>query len=431
MNAKNVEAIYPLSPMQQGMFFHTLSAPDWGVYFYQLSWDMRGDHDPELLRQAWQAVVDRQQALRTSFHWRDLDKPVQVVHRQVEVPFSVQDWCGVPAEELPGKFDDFLAGDMKRGFAMDQAPLVRVTVLRTAGDCLRVVWSYHHVLVDGWSLPILVREVFGIYQGLREGRPPALPPAPPYKAFISWLQKRDNARAEAYWRKELEGFTSPTRLGIDRVSFSTLRNRKWQSPQDQVVRLSAGETASLQAWCRAHRLTLNTLVQGAWALLLCRYSGQDDVVFGNSVAGRPAELPDVERAVGLFINTLPQRVKVRREDTVLPWLRALQERQAEQRQFEHVALVDIHKWSEVPRSLPLFETLLAFENYPVETGLRGWAGALGVGGVRHRGWSNFQFAVVVTVADGGLTLHVRTRAAATTRPSSPSWPAASAACSCG
>jgi hypothetical protein len=223
------------------------------------------------------------------------------------------------------------------------------------------VWTHHHLLLDGWSLPLVLGEVFQCYAAFAYDRPLSLPPLRPYRDYIAWLQRQDPAQAEAFWRRTLHGLTAPTPLGVDQPPAP-------DAPPSYAVqqdRLMPAVSAALDESTRPHGLTLNTLVQGAWAILLSRYSGQSDVVFGATVAGRPPELPGSATMVGLFINTLPVRVELPPAARVRAWLQALQAQQVEQRQYEYSALVQVQGWSAVPRRLPLFESLLVFENYPV------------------------------------------------------------------
>ncbi|RMF35672.1 MAG: non-ribosomal peptide synthetase, partial [Chloroflexi bacterium] len=286
MDPRNIEDIYPLSPMQQGMLFHSLYAPETGVYFEQSSWTLRGPLDVPAFERAWQQVMDRHPVLRTAFLWEGLEEPLQVVYRRVDLPLEKLDWRGLPEAEQAERLAAFLQADRERGFNLAEPPLIRLTLIRTAEEAYQFVWSHHHSLMDGWSQPILVREVFTLYEALRRGQIISLPPARPYRDYIAWLQAQDRAKAEAFWREMLAGFTAPTPLTVD---VPPARSRPAEGQDDyamQRILLPAETRAALDALARKHQLTLNTLVQGAWALLLSRYSGEDDVVFGATVSGR-------------------------------------------------------------------------------------------------------------------------------------------------
>ena len=378
--------------MQQGMLFHSLYAPESGVYFEQLSCTLRGDLDIPAFERAWQRVVDRHPVLRTSFVWKQLDKMLQVVHRRVKLPLEQQDWRGLPPAEQTARLEALLQRERRRGFDLSQAPLIRLALIRTAEDAYYFVWNHHHILLDGWSQPLLLKEVFAFYEAFRRGQDLHLEPPRPYRDYITWLQQQDPAEAESFWRRMLAGFSSPTPLGVDRPRESAVG----QEEQYDLLEtwLSMETTAALQALARQHRLTLSTLVQGAWALLLSRYSGEKDVVFGATVSGRSADLPGIETMVGLFINTLPVRVQIKPGVSVVDWLKELQARLVEMRQYEYSPLVQIQEWSEVPRGLPLFESILVFENYPVDASLREQQGSLVVENIRSIEQTNYPLTVV-------------------------------------
>ena len=374
MSRKNVEDLYPLSPLQQGLLFHTLYAPASGVYVEQLSCTLGGELDSDAFERAWRQTIDRHPILRTAFVWEGLDEPLQVVRRSVRLPFAQEDWRALAAAEQQERLRAYLKDDLRQGFDPAKAPLMRIALLRLSADTYQFVWSYHHLMLDGWCIPLVLREVFAFYEAFSRGRSVAPERPRPYRDYIAWLRRQDLKQAESFWRQTLKGFHAPTPLptvkAFDATTGEAVRQDGYEEYGEQEISLTANATASLQALARTHGLTLNTLVQGAWALLLGRYSGERDVLFGVTVAGRPAELAGVEAMVGLFINTLPLRVEVEGEQELLPWLKRLQERQTELRQYEYSPLVQVQGWSDVPRGLPLFESLLVFENYPVDASFR-------------------------------------------------------------
>lgn len=361
----HVEDVYVLSPVQQGMLFHTLAAAEPGAYTEQVCVELRGEFAAEAFAHAWQQVIDRHTSLRTSFVWRELARPLQVVHQSLRVGVAEHDWRDVPATEQQQQLEVFLGRDRRLGFDLSQPPLMRLTLIRLSRDRYYFIWTHHHIILDGWSLPLVVREVLQHYEALRAGGQPRTAASRPYRNYIHWLERRDQAQAESYWRQLLRGFTEPLPLGTNGTAHGFARHEEYG---DERVELSPQLTADLQAFTREHQLTLNTLVQAAWALLLHLYSGRDDVLFGMTVSGRPAEIEEIETMVGLFINTLPVRVQVARQTPLLAWLQQHQSRQVELRQYEHCALVQ--EWSEVPLGQPLFETLLVYENYPSDGALQ-------------------------------------------------------------
>ncbi|HZF07305.1 MAG TPA: amino acid adenylation domain-containing protein [Thermoanaerobaculia bacterium] len=397
-----VESIYPLSPMQHGMLFHSLSAPDLGVYFEQLSCELREEVDLEAFRGAWQRVMDRHPILRTAFDWESLDEPVQVVLRRLPLPLGIEDWRHLTSEEQGEKLQELLRTAPERGFDFRSAPLFRLSLIRLASDLYQFVWSHHHLLLDGWSMPLLFGEFFSSYRALREGREPLLPRLRPFSDYIAWLQRQDLVRAESFWRRELSEFAAPTPLPLGRPLPGSVPVAPYA---DRELCLGPGATAALQELGKRSKLTLNTLVQGAWALLLSRRSGEEDVVFGSVVSGRPADLPGVETMTGLFLNTLPIRVRVPPDEPFLPWAAALQARAADLRQFEHTPLVQVQGWSAVPRGTPLFESIVVFENYPLGAVADPRDGEPRITGVRVQSRTSFPLTLVVNPApDLGLKL---------------------------
>lgn len=362
MEKKAIEAIYPLTPLQEGMLFHSLREPDAAAYFQQLSCTIEGSLDTPAFRLAWEHVASRHTALRTIFAWEGTERPLQIVLRQVSLPWTELDWRSLVAPEQAARLDAMLVEDRRRGFDLTVSPLMRFTLARVEDRRWRFVWSHHHLLLDGWSVGPIFRDQFDAYRALRAGRSPELPFARPFKDFVTWLGQQDLGRAEAFWRDALRGITAPTPLAVDGPR--TLAPGE-ESYDQRELALSPELTDALRALGREHKLTLCTLTQGAWALLLHRYSGERDVVFGVTVSGRPPTLEDTDSRVGMFINTLPLRVHVPR-GSALEWLASLQKQFAAIREVEYSPLIRIREWSELPPGAPLFESILVFENYPLQ-----------------------------------------------------------------
>jgi hypothetical protein len=393
MSSKNnIEAAYPLSPMQHGMLFHTLYEPESGMYFQQLSCTLDGNLNVLAFQQAWQQVVERHPVLRTAFVWNKIEKPLQVVGRRVGLPWQQHDWRGMSAVEQQEKLEVFLQADREHGFQLSKAPLMRVTLIQMDESVYQFIYSFHHLLLDGWSMSLVLKEVFVFYEAFCQGQDLHLKRSRPYQDYIAWLQQQDLSQAEAFWRLALKGFTAPTPLSVDRALGSL--PSEGESYDEQQIQLSVGATAALQSLARQHQLTVNTLVQGAWAILLSRYSRQEDVVFGATVSGRPADLAGMESMVGLFINTLPIRVQASPEAFLLDWLKQLQAQQIEFRQYEYSSLVQVQGWSDVPRGVPLFESIVVFENYPVDASLQKQGGSLEFRNVRSVERTNYPLTLV-------------------------------------
>jgi amino acid adenylation domain-containing protein/FkbM family methyltransferase len=373
MPVETIEDSYPLSPMQQGMLFHSLYAPQTGVYSQQSICSLREDLNVPAFKKAWQQVVDRHAALRTAFRWEGLDASLQEVHRRVVFPWREEDWRDAPASEQVERLETYAEADRRRGFQLDQAPLMRLALFRVGDADYRFVWTYHHTLLDGRSRSIVLGEFFLLYDGFRRNHDPVLPPPQRFREHIDWLGKQDFGAAENFWRSMLKGFAAPTVLAVERVRPAPSRERGNNGKQE--ARLSATLTEALQSVARRHDLTLNTLVQGAWALLLSRYSGESDVVFGATRANRYSALAGAESMVGLFMNTLPVRIRLPAEMPLLAWLKEIRAQWIATRPYEHTPLVKVREWSDVPAGRPLFETLLVFENNPHDFILRGHGGA--------------------------------------------------------
>jgi len=391
MKADNIQDIYELSPAQHGILFHSLYSPELGVYFVQLCCTLRGSLNPEAFECAWQQVVARHTILRTSFYWENLDKPLQVVNRQVNLPFEQQDWREMAVKEQQAQLETWLKRDRASGFNLAQAPLMRLTLIRIAEEAYQLIWSKHHLILDGWSTALVFKDVVQQYQALCQGQTLPLVSSRAYGDYIAWLQQQDLAKAEKFWRQTLGGIQAPTPL-ISRTG--DLSGESKPDYQEQSIKLSAETTTALQSLARQHQLTLNTLVQGAWALLISRYSGESDVIYGNTVSGRPVDLVDAESMVGLFINTLPVRVTIDGEQSLIPWLQQLQTQLVEMRQYEYSPLVKVQGWSEIPRGIPLFETLVVFENYPVERAREKWTIELDIQNVRSIEATNYPLTAI-------------------------------------
>jgi len=389
---RNIEAVYPLSPIQQGLLFHSLYAPNSGVYIEQLVCTLQADIDVSAFSRAWDYMIRRHAPLRTAFAWKSQDQPLQAVHRAVELPFVQEDWRAIAPDEQEQRLDRWLADERTRGFDVAKAPLMRLALVRVADHVWRFVWTHHHLLLDGWSLPLVLQEVFAAYEAYRNGSDPALPPVRPYRDYIAWLRKQDLAAAETYWRAALAGFSTPTPLVVDRLPVAP--HTRSQGVAQCSTTLSAETTRALTALTQRVAVTLGTVLQGAWALLLSRYSGETDVAFGVTTSGRPAELPGVERMVGLCINTLPLRVQVDEDLRLDAWLVRFHDLQAGLHQYWYAPLSSIQQWSDVPPGRPLFESILVFENYPFDANVHDQLRRFGVSDVRTFSMTNYPLTVV-------------------------------------
>ncbi|MFJ8043304.1 amino acid adenylation domain-containing protein [Kitasatospora sp. NPDC096147] len=369
MTGFELEDVLPLTPLQEGMLFHALydrAAVD--VYTAQFVLTLEGTVDPAALRAAVAALLHRHANLRVGFLHEDLDQPVQAVAARVAAPLHTEDLTAGEggAEGAAGRLRAFLAADRVRRFDLDDPPLMRFALLRTGPEQHRLVLTSHHLLLDGWSVPLLLRELFELYA--HHGDDSGLPRVTPYRGYLAWLAGQDRAAALDAWRTALAGLDGPTLLAgpaPTRPSGSgpDSDGRAGELPQTVVVELDQAATERLRATARAHRLTLNTLVQGAWGLLLARLTGRADVVFGTTVSGRPPELPGVESMIGLFINTVPVRLTLRPGETLTELLTRFQDEQARLLGSQFTGLTEIRGTTGLDT---LFDTLAVFENYPLD-----------------------------------------------------------------
>ncbi|MCS0604345.1 non-ribosomal peptide synthase/polyketide synthase [Streptomyces sp. LP11] len=392
---RDVRDVYPLTPTQTGMVVHGMDEAAHGLYVEQITFVVDGAGDPDLLAAAWQHVVDRTPVLRTAVVLNGVPVPLQTVHRDVTLPVTRHDWSTLPADRHPAELEQLLGAERALGIALDRPPLLRLALARLGADSVRVVWTFHHVLLDGWSVFHVLGDVLAAHAALARGERPLLPERRPFADYAAHLAGRDTAGARDHWRAALADLTAPTPLPYDRrpAPDTTARSDTWLSE-----RLGTEQTAALQEFARRHRLTLNTLVQGAWALLLARWSGAPDVCFGTTVSGRPSDLPGADTITGLFITTLPARAHVDGTARCAAWLRTLQEARAEDRRFDHMPLGDLHGLTQLPPGTEMFDSLVVFENYPVGDATAG-AHGLTLRDLDAREATNYPLTVVVSPGD--------------------------------
>ena len=360
--ANTIQDIYELTPIQKGLLFHSLYAPEVGLYCMQKSYTVRGRLNVPAFERAVQHMTQRHPVLRTSFYWEEADKPLQVVRSHAMIPLEQEDWRGLDALEQQVRLAEFIKRDRERGFDFSEPPLLRIAIIRMGDLLYEIIQSEHHIILDGWSSALFIGETIQLYQALCKGLDNPLEPSIPFKTYLSWLRKQELSKAEAYWQQTLQHLVAPTSLAaLENPSLPDTTEKY----EEQKIVLSEAATTALQSFARRHQLTINTLFQGTWVLLLSRYSGEEKVVYGCCVSGRPVELRGVESMVGVFINTLPICTNVNPDRELLPWLKQLQAQQVEMRQYEYSPLVEVQKWSPLSRGTPLFESIMVFENYPL------------------------------------------------------------------
>ncbi|MFV2179828.1 amino acid adenylation domain-containing protein [Actinomadura sp. LOL_011] len=351
MNRGDLEDILPLSPLQQGFFFHALfDADDTDVYTAQFVLDLEGPLDVPALRAAARTLLRRHSNLRAAFWHEDLSRPVQVIPRTVEPP-----WEEVTAADA-AEADAVVARERVRGFDMTAPPLLRFVLVRTGPERFRLVFTNHHILLDGWSTPILATELFMLY--VQGGHDAGFPRVTPYKNYLAWLARQDRDAAEDAWRLALDGVDGPSLVAPEAAA------RAPRPPERTTTELDRRTTRRLTRAARRHNVTLSTVLQGAWGLVLGRYLGSRDVVFGATVSGRPPELPGIEQMIGLFINTLPIRVRFRPDEPLSALLERLQAEQTDLLAHHHLGLTDVQRAA--GHGGALFDTMTVLENYPFD-----------------------------------------------------------------
>ncbi|MFH8707046.1 amino acid adenylation domain-containing protein [Streptomyces rubrogriseus] len=393
-----IEDILPLSPLQEGFVFlgllHT-EGPD--LYIGQVAFDLEGPFDGARMRAAAGALLRRHANLRAGFRQRKNGAWAQLVLHEVDLPWQDADLSTLPEEERRAEADRLAAADRARRFDLGRPPLLRFTAIRLSADRVRLVMTNHHIVLDGWSMPVLLRELMALYAA--EGDASALPRVRPYRDYLAWLDARDRDAARDAWRRSLSGLDEATLLAPDAGPAST-------APSQVSFTVDTEVSGALSAWARGQGVTMNTVVQGAWALALAQATGRDDVVFGATVSGRPPELPGVESMIGLFINTLPVRARIDQAEPLGDLFRRLQSEQARLLDHQWPGLADIQHWAGHGE---LFDTAMVFQNYPVEEGdLTAPADPdrLQVASADIKGGTHFAVNVVATMRGAELSFRV-------------------------
>ncbi|MFB8144650.1 condensation domain-containing protein, partial [Streptomyces parvus] len=396
MSNSGLQDILPLSPMQEGMLFHRLydeDAPD--VYAVQLTVELEGELSVPSLRAAAEALLVRHPGLRAAFRHEGLSRPVQLIPKAVPLPWYDHDLTGLPESEREARLAELLEADRYAPFDLMKPPLVRFLCVRLAEDKYVFVMSNHHLLFDGWSQPIVLRDLVTLYG--TGGDASGLPPVRPPRAHLEWLSRRDAAVDRAAWAEVMEGFEEPSLLVPPVVGAPPAL------PELLELALDPDTTASLTRRARSLDVTSSTMVQTAWALVLAQHTGRDDVVFGATVSGRPVEVAGAETMVGLFINTVPVRVRLRPAETLTGLVTRVQREQADLLPHHHYDLPSIKQLSGLRGDTPLFDSLLIYENYPsAPTGTVGAdqdGGGLRIAGFRGRDATHYPLTLMILPGD--------------------------------
>jgi amino acid adenylation domain-containing protein len=376
-------AIYPLTPTQEGILFHSIADPDAAPYLCQLFFDLRGAVQPALLAEAFRRAVQRHAVLRTQFRWVGLSNPVQIVLERVELPWNELDWSSISPDDRETTFGAFAEADRKRGLDLGQPSLLRVALIRLTSELHRLVLTFHHIVLDGWSVAIVLDEIVSTYRALAAGGPePSFELLPSFEDYVQWLRKQPLADSEAFWGSTLTDLPLPAPLPCERDTEP--RNASVREISRVTLCLSPADTERLVMRAKLWRITPSTIIHGAWALLLGAHGGRRDVVVGSTRAIRPATFARSDAMVGLFISTVPVRVSWRPAEPLESLLTRLQGHLVDVAEHAHAPATSIRRWSGAPGDAPLFDSIVVFENYPVAQALVGeeasWLRLRDVGG---------------------------------------------------
>jgi bacitracin synthase 3 len=389
LNKNNLKDIYSLTPLQEGMLFHSQFNSDSSAYIEQTDLLIEGRFNPEIFKKSWQLITQKYDAFRSLFITKKADKPLQVIMKELNFDFKIENISQLTSLEKQQALNQFRQKDIKTGFNLSQGPLFRLAIFDLGQQQYQVIWTFHHIIMDGWSLGVILNDLFAFYKNLLAQQNVEILDAPNYSVFVQWLASRDQYEGLKYWKTYLTGIEKqtkiPQKLEINEKGFKLTKHAK---------SISKTDTDRLKQFAKENGLTLNTIVQTLWAGCLNRWSGEDTVVFGTTVSGRQADVKNIEKMVGLFINTIPIKVNFQEDKTFLELATQFQKSFAESERYSYCSLANIQNESSLKSDL--INHLVVFENYPLEE-MQEKLGALGfkikeIGGFEH---TNYDFEVVV------------------------------------
>ncbi len=352
---QKVEAIYPLNTMQEGILLHHLMAED-DQGFLNVQCVIEGDLDLNRLKQSWEHVIQRHAVLRTSVHWEDLKKPVQLVRPQGTVNWVVKNWTNLNETACLEALNAYKKDLKTKGLNLKKSPLTHIHVIQTDKESFYLIWSCHHLLLDGWSSSIILKDVFSIYDALKQKKEPSLPTLPSYKSYLNWLKGIDPQDAKAFWIHTFKDFKSSFLFNTNKSKIDHLSKRS--------ILLTKETTQKANDLAKSYQITTNTLYQGIWALILSKYSNSQDIIYGNTVSGRSGAFPNIALLAGMFTNVLPLRVLATPDSNIKDWFKTIQLQQLEARKHEHFTIDDIAEWIQHHSSSSLYDSLFIYENFP-------------------------------------------------------------------
>ena len=357
---ETIESLYPLSGLQQGLLFHALYETGFGTYVHQFGCDLIGI-DVNIFIKSWNQVLNNHSILRSSFHHDVFSIPVQTVNAKIDLPIKQLDFCQLAANEQADALAEYKSKDRVKSFDYKTPPLMRLALIRVSEERFKMIWTWHHLLFDGWSLPILMEEFLTTYDALVTGNVAAAVEMDRYEDYIRYIERGNKEEEEEYWRNYLKNVTGNTLLPF--INSGNERTKGAGEYKTLSVVMDGADARLVQNFAQQNRITLNTLMQGVWAYLLHQYSGSENVVYGVIVSGRPEDLPLVEKRVGLYINAIPLFTHINANNNIVEWLQGLQHEQVASRKYQYTPLSDIQRWTGIQGDL--FDNLLVFDNYPV------------------------------------------------------------------
>jgi amino acid adenylation domain-containing protein/non-ribosomal peptide synthase protein (TIGR01720 family) len=391
---RQVESLYRLSGLQEGMLFHGLYDGESGTYIEQFVCDLEHLQAATFV-QSWNRLLQQYSILRSGFYYDEFSVPVQCVYQQVAIPVTILDYTNRSASAQEAAFNAYKAEDLRQGFDFREAPLTRLTLFRLEGNNYRLLWTSHHMLLDGWSLPVLVDSLLHTYELLVSGKELPAIVTDNFEDYIRYQERLDKEQAILFWKKYLAGAGEGTLLPF--IDSITARTKGSGIYQEKHISLDAAATRQLAAFAQQHHLTSSTLMEGVWAYLLYRYTGRQEITYGVTVSGRPEDLPGIEQRVGLYINTLPLHIKVDESKGIVSWLQELQTSQLQTRAFQYAGLNDIRKWTGIPGDL--FDSSITFQNYPVNEVLSAREWQLQIRNVEIHPHTNYPLTIIIGIAE--------------------------------
>jgi amino acid adenylation domain-containing protein/non-ribosomal peptide synthase protein (TIGR01720 family) len=365
-NKSIINKIYPLSHLQKGLLFHSVWEPNSESYIVQLLWKNNKSKKINLhhLHQAWTYLIERHEVLRTYFMWKNLERPQQVVQKFVKFPWIIYDWSSIKTQdELEERLVAFMKADRQAGFDLNNPPLLRITIFRLANKQFWKVATFHHILLDGWSLPILLNELESLYMACENKKFISLPSPHHFSNYIDWLENKEVRTINNFWKRYLKGFSTPIELmPLEKKTHSSANIGK-EVLFDTII-LPQAQSNRIRAFCQEQRLTLNTFFLGVWALMLYHYSQSDDVLFGVTLTARSSDLKESDEMVGLMINTLPMRVSFVNDRIIRKYLKEIKVNFSNISEHYNANLFDLKKYTSVTNGTALFNNIFVFEHYP-------------------------------------------------------------------